>query len=42
LAEADPDPFTFANLTTKSFTRSRRAGIRRLRARSPACGRGLG
>src|SRR3954470_18112184 len=38
-AEADPDPFTFANLTTKSFVRSRRAGIRRYLSPLPS-GRG--
>src|SRR3954466_9406871 len=40
-AEADPDPFTLANLTTKSFVRSRRAGIRRYLSPLPS-GRGGG
>src|SRR3954466_15917518 len=45
-AEADPDPFTFANLTTKSLVRSRRLGISwpALEARDalPPLGGGLG
>src|SRR4051794_26684474 len=40
-AEADPDPFTFANLTTKSFVRGGRGGIGRSLPPPPG-GRGAG